>query len=72
MQRENFCNLQSKAYFNCVLLLSEKKQNSVRSAFDAAKKSFFLCDERLLFLISSFYRLICLRKKERNIPQDAA
>jgi hypothetical protein len=37
MQHEKLYNLQTKVYFNYVLFVSEKKQNSVRQSFTVAK-----------------------------------
>ena len=71
MQRGKFYNLQSKAYFNCILFVFEKKQNSVRPIVTVAKSHFFLHKRKTFFLISSFYDLIRFLKK-RNIPEDAA
>ncbi len=41
MQREKLYNLQSKAYFNCILLVFKKKQNPVRP-FSLPRENFFL------------------------------
>ncbi len=71
MQRGKFYNLQSKAYFNCILFDVEKKQNSVRSIVAVVKSHFFLHKLKAFFPTSSFYDLIRFLKK-RNIPENAA
>ena len=73
MQREKLYNLQRIVYFNCVLFVLKKKQNSVGPVFAVAKKSFFSTQTRnFLFLISYFYHLIRFIKKEiyHNIQRE--
>ena len=50
MQREKLYNLHKTAYFNCVVLVSEKKQNWVRLP---RKNHFFIRRELPFYLISS-------------------
>ena len=40
--------------------------------FRLCEQNHFLVHYNLLFLISSFYHLICFIKRKQNIPQDAA
>ena len=61
MQREKLYNLQSKAYFNCILFVSKKAKLYVINV-RRCKKSFFLHEQGILFVISYSYQLICFGK----------
>ena len=49
-----------KVYSNSIDFVFKKKQSFVRSIFSIVKKSFFLHEREFIFLILSFYHLICL------------
>ena len=61
MQREKLKNLPSKAYFNCILFVSKKAKLYVINV-RRCKKSFFLHEQGILFVISYSYQLICFCK----------
>ena len=71
MQREKLYNLQSKAYFNCVVFVFKKRKILCEQFLSLQKKSFFLHERGTLFLILSFITQYALVKKQ-NIPIDAA
>src|ERR1700722_13081799 len=66
MQREKLYNPQSKAYFNCILFVF-KNSKILCDQFSLLRKNpFFSTRTRnCFFLISSFYHLICFRKKNK-------
>ncbi len=51
-------NLQTKVYFNFVLFVFKKRQNSVELILTIVKRAFFLQEQEFLLLILSFYHLI--------------
>jgi len=65
MQREKPYNLQSKAYFNCILFVFKKSKTLCDQFLPLRKKSFLSKQMRnFFFLISSFYHRIHFIKKE--------
>src|ERR1700722_11574361 len=66
MQREKFYNPQSKAYFNCILFVFKNSKILCDQFSSLRKNPFFSTRTRnCFFLSSSFYHLICFRKKTK-------
>jgi hypothetical protein len=70
MQREKLYNLQSKAYFNCILFVS-KKTKLCATSFRRCEKSFFLHKrERTTAGIATFVPKIFLRNNYMGVTNS--
>ncbi len=75
MQFKKLYNLQTKVYFNCILFVFKKRQNSVRLILTIVKRSFFYTNENsffLFYLFITWYIFLKKRKIYHKIQREKA